>query len=158
MGTSFYMVFDDLGNELYRSPQVGEYNLDVPLKIPAIASGFPEEGSYVANQKFADPFPSHREQSESTFAEQELSFESRGTLERRRSRAASTFERFLLNRCAYSDGTWELRCILDHTARALAPVDRITDGRALHHGRTILSGRLCGSKAVDELSTIVRDA
>lgn len=147
MGTSFYMVFDDLGNELYRSPQVGEYNLDVPPENPSDRIRFLKEGSYVANQNsliHSLRTASKRINVRGTGIVIEVVEPLNGV-----DLALLYFERFLLIGVPIllALGTFGAFWI---TRRALAPVDRITmDARSITASN--LSGRLAVPKAVDEL-------
>jgi heavy metal sensor kinase len=147
MGTSFYMVFDDLGNELYRSPQVGEYNLNVPPENPSDRIRFLQEGSYVATQNaliHSLRTASKRISVRGTGIVIEVVQPLNGV-----DLALLYFERFLLIGVPLLLGLgtfgafWIAR-------RALAPVDRITkDARSISANN--LSGRLAVPKAVDEL-------
>jgi len=147
MGTSFYMVFDDLGNELYRSPQVGEYNLNVPPENPSDRIRFLKEGSYIANQNaliHSLRTASKRISVRGTGIVIEVVEPLNGV-----DLALLYFERFLLIGVPILLGLgtfgafWIAR-------RALAPVDRITmDARSITANN--LSGRLAVPKAVDEL-------
>jgi heavy metal sensor kinase len=147
MGTSFYMVFDDLGNELYRSPQVGEYNLDVPPENPSDRIRFLKEGSYVANQNsliHSLRTASKRINVRGTGIVIEVVEPLNGV-----DLALLYFERFLLIGVPIllALGTFGAFWI---TRRALAPVDRITmDARSITASN--LSGRLAVPRAVDEL-------
>jgi len=147
MGTSFYMVFDDLGNELYRSPQVGEYNLDVPPENPGEKIRFLKEGSYVANQNsliHSLRTASKRINIRGVGIVIEVVEPLNGV-----DLALLYFERFLQIGVPLLLllGTFGAFWI---TRRALAPVDRITrDARSITAHN--LSGRLAVPKAVDEL-------
>jgi two-component system, OmpR family, heavy metal sensor histidine kinase CusS len=147
MGTSFYMVFDDLGNELYRSPQVGEYNLDVPPENPSDRIRFLKEGSYVANQNsliHSLRTASKRINVRGTGIVIEVVEPLNGV-----DLALLYFERFLLIGVPILMGLGTLGAFWI-TRRALAPVDRITmDARSITANN--LSGRLAVPKAVDEL-------
>jgi len=147
MGTSFYMVFDDLGNELYRSPQVGEYNLDVPPENPSDRIRFLKEGSYVANQNsliHSLRTASKRINIRGTGIVIEVVEPLNGV-----DLALLYFERFLLIGVPLLMGLGTLGAFWI-TRRALAPVDRITmDARSITANN--LSGRLAVPKAVDEL-------
>ena len=147
MGTSFYMVFDDLGNELYRSPQVGEYNLDVPPENPSDRIRFLKEGSYVANQNsliHSLRTASKRINVRGTGIVIEVVEPLNGV-----DLALLYFERFLLIGVPILMGLGTLGAFWI-TRRALAPVDRITmDARSITAHN--LSGRLAVPKAVDEL-------
>ena len=147
MGTSFYMVFDDLGNELYRSPQVGEYNLDVPPENPGDRIRFLKEGSYVANQNsliHSLRTASKRINVRGTGIVIEVVEPLNGV-----DLALLYFERFLLIGVPILMGLGTLGAFWI-TRRALAPVDRITmDARSITAHN--LSGRLAVPKAVDEL-------
>jgi heavy metal sensor kinase len=147
MGATFYMVFDDLGNELYRSPQVGEYSLDVPPENPSDRIRFLKEGSYVANQNsliHSLRTASKRINVRGTGIVIEVVEPLNGV-----DLALLYFERLLqigvpiLLALGTLGAFWITR-------RALAPVDRITmDARSI--SATNLSGRLAVPKAVDEL-------
>jgi len=147
MGTSFYMVFDDLGNELYRSPQVGEYNLNVPPENPSDSIRFLKEGSYIATQNaliHSLRTASKRIDIRGTGIVIEVVQPLNGV-----DLALLYFERFLLIGVPVLLGLgtfgafWIAR-------RALAPVDRITkDARSISANN--LSDRLAVPKAVDEL-------
>jgi heavy metal sensor kinase len=147
MGTSFYMVFDDLGNELYRSPQVGEYNLDVPPENPGDHIRFLKEGSYIANQNsliHSLRTASKRIDVRGMGIVVEVVEPLNGV-----DLALLYFERFLQIGVPVLLvlGTFGAFWI---TRRALAPVDRITmDARSITANN--LSGRLAVPKAVDEL-------
>jgi heavy metal sensor kinase len=147
MGTSFYMVFDDLGNELYRSPQVGEYNLDVPPENPSDRIRFLKEGSYVANQNsliHSLRTASKRINVRGTGIVIEVVEPLNGV-----DLALLYFERFLLIGVPVLMGLGTFGAFWI-TRRALAPVDRITmDARSITANN--LSGRLAVPKAVDEL-------
>jgi heavy metal sensor kinase len=147
MGTSFYMVFDDLGNELYRSPQVGEYNLDVPPENPSDRIRFLKEGSYVANQNsliHSLRTASKRINVRGTGIVIEVVEPLIGV-----DLALLYFERFLLIGVPVLMGLGTFGAFWI-TRRALAPVDRITmDARSITANN--LSGRLAVPKAVDEL-------
>jgi heavy metal sensor kinase len=147
MGTSFYMVFDDLGNELYRSPQVGEYNLDVPPENPTDHIRFLKEGSYVANQNsliHSLRTASKRIDIRGTGIVIEVVEPLNGV-----DLALLYFERFLLIGVPLLLGLGTLGAFWI-TRRALAPVDRITmDARSITANN--LSGRLAVPVAVDEL-------
>ena len=151
MGTSFYMVFDDLGNELYRSPQVGEYNLDVPPENPSDRIRFLKEGSYVANQNSL--IHSLRTASKRINV--------RGTgivievvepLERRRSGTA-LLRKVSADWRAHPAGTRNTRRILDHTPGAGSGGPDY-DGRALHHCKQSV-GPPCGSESRRRIAAIV---
>jgi len=147
MGTSFYMVFDDLGNELYRSPQVGEYNLDVPPENPSDRIRFLKEGSYVANQNsliHSLRTASKRINVRGTGIVIEVVEPLNGV-----DLALLYFERFLLIGVPILMGLGTFGAFWI-TRRALAPVDRITmDARSITANN--LSGRLAVPQAVDEL-------
>jgi heavy metal sensor kinase len=147
MGTSFYMVFDDLGNELYRSPQVGEYNLDVPPENPSDRIRFLKEGSYIANQNsliHSLRTASKRINVRGTGIVIEVVEPLNGV-----DLALLYFERFLLIGVPILMGLGTLGAFWI-TRRALAPVDRITmDARSITANN--LSGRLAVPRAVDEL-------
>jgi len=147
MGTSFYMVFDDLGNELYRSPQVGEYNLNVPPENPTDRIHFLKEGSYVANQNsliHSLRTASKRIDIRGTGIVIEVVEPLNGV-----DLALLYFERILLIGVPLLLGLGTLGAFWI-TRRALAPVDRITrDARSITASN--LSGRLAVPVAVDEL-------
>lgn len=147
MGTSFYMVFDDLGNELYRSPQVGEYNLDVPPENPSDRIRFLKEGSYVANQNsliHSLRTASKRINVRGTGIVIEVVEPLNGV-----DLALLYFERFLLIGVPILMALGTIGAFWI-TRRALAPVDRITmDARSITASN--LSGRLAVPIAVDEL-------
>ena len=151
MGTSFYMVFDDLGNELYRSPQVGEYNLDVPPENPSERIRFLKEGSYIANQNsliHSLRTASKRIDIRGTGIVIEVVEPLNGV-----DLALLYFERFLLIGVPILLGLGTFGAFWI-TRRALAPVDRITmDARSITANN--LSGRLAVPKAVDELAATV---
>ena len=147
MGATFYMVFDDLGNELYRSPQVGEYNLDVPPENPSEHIRFLKEGSYVANQNsliHSLRTASKRVSVRGTGIVIEVVEPLNGV-----DLALLYFERFLLIGVPVLLGLGTFGAFWI-TRRALAPVDRITmDARSITANN--LSGRLAVPVAVDEL-------
>ncbi|HLQ76083.1 MAG TPA: ATP-binding protein, partial [Terriglobia bacterium] len=147
MGATFYMVFDDLGNELYRSPQVGEYNLDVPPENPGDKIRFLKEGSYVANQNsliHSLRTASKRINVRGSGIVIEVVEPLNGV-----DLALLYFERFLLIGVPVLLGLGTFGAFWI-TRRALAPVDRITmDARSISANN--LSGRLAVPVAVDEL-------
>jgi heavy metal sensor kinase len=147
MGATFYMVFDDLGNELYRSPQVGEYNLDVPPENPTEHIRFLKEGSYVANQNsliHSLRTASKRINIRGTGIVIEVVEPLNGV-----DLALLYFERFLQIGVPLLLGLGTFGAFWI-TRRALAPVDRITsDARSITASN--LSGRLAVPVAVDEL-------
>lgn len=147
MGTSVYMVFDDLGNVIFRSPSVGEYQLTIPPENPGDQIKFLREGSYIATQNaliHSLRTASKRINVRGTGIIIEVVQPLNGV-----DLALSYFEYFLLIGVPtlLALGTLGAFWI---TRRALAPVDRITmDARSIT--ATNLSGRLAVPVAVDEL-------
>ncbi len=147
MGTTFYMVFDDLGNELFRSPQVGEYNLNVPPENPSDKIQFLKEGSYISSQNsliHSLRTASKRIDIRGTGIVIEVVEPLNGV-----DLALYYFERFLQIGVPILLGLGTLGAFWI-TRRALAPVDRITtDARLISASN--LSGRLAVPRAADEL-------
>lgn len=147
MGTSVYMVFDDRGTEIFRSPSVGEYQLTIPPENPGATIKFLREGSYVGKQNeliHSLRTASKRINIRGTGIIIEVVQPLNGL-----DLALSYFEYFLLIGVPLLLGLGTLGAFWI-TRRALAPVDRITmDARSIT--ATNLSGRLAVPVAVDEL-------
>lgn len=147
MGSSFYMVFDDLGNELFRSPSVGEYNLNVPPENPSDKIQFLKEGSFISAQNtliHSLRTASKRINIRGIGIVIEVVEPLNGV-----DLALLYFERFLQIGVPLLLGLGTLGAFWI-TRRALAPVDRITtDARLISASN--LSGRLAVPRAADEL-------